>query len=132
VYGVRAGGVEGVQEGGVGAVETDQDPGEGGVQGLTAPGFVVPGPGGDRAGGGDLDEIADLLSGNGVVLDGRDKGPPITGLHPKNDALAQAGEKGALDRAEGASEGELQDEGGFKYFGHSISSLNKRGCAGSP
>src|SRR5205823_2884379 len=62
-HGVGNGRVEGVQKGRVGAVEADQDPGEGSVEGLAAAGFVVPGPGGDRAGGGDFDEFADLLGG---------------------------------------------------------------------
>jgi hypothetical protein len=110
-----------MQEGGVGPVEPDQDPGEGGVEGLAAPGFVVPGPGGDGTGGGDLDEIADLLGGDGVVLDGRHEGPPVTGLHPEDDTLAQPGEKGTLNGPEGTSEGKFEDEGGFKHFGHDIS-----------
>jgi hypothetical protein len=113
-----------VQEGGVGAVEFHQDPGEGGVQGLAAAGGVVPGPGGDGAGGGHLDEVPDLLGADGVVLDGRDEGPAVAGLHTEDDAFAQAGEEGALNGAEGTGEGELDDEGGFEDFGHGVSSGN--------
>nr|BBJ48889.1 hypothetical protein SAVMC3_15180 [Streptomyces avermitilis] len=100
VYGVGAGGVEGVEEGRVGAVEPDQDPGEGGVEGLAAARGVVPGPGGDGAGGGDFDEVVDLLGGDGVVLDGWDECAPVAGLHAEEHALAQTGEEGALDGAE--------------------------------
>lgn len=118
MHGVGAGGVEGVQEGGVGAVEADEDPGERGAEGLAAAGLVVPGPGGDRAGGGDLDEVADLLGGDRVVLDGWDEGAAVGGAHAEDDAFAQAGQEGALDRAEGAGEGELDDQGSFEDFGH--------------
>ena len=110
-HGVGAGRVEGVEQGGVGAVEPHQDPGEGGGEGLAAARGGVPGPGGDGAGGGDLDEVADLLGGDGVVLDGRDEDPAVGGPHAEDGALAQPGEEGALDGAEGAGEGELDDEG---------------------
>jgi len=110
-----------VQEGGVGAVEADQDPGEGGVEGLAAAGGMVPGPGGDRAHGSDLHQVADLLSGDGVVLDGWDEGAAVAGLHSQDDALAQAGEEGALDGSEGTGEGKFEDEGGFEHFAHGIS-----------
>ena len=106
-----------MQEGGVGAVELDQHPGEGGVQGLAAAGRGVPGPGGDGAGGGDLDEVADLLGGDGVVLDGRDEHLAVGGPHAEDDPLAQPGEEGTLDGPEGPGEGELDDEGGAEDCG---------------
>lgn len=114
--GVGAGRVEGVQEGGVRSVELDQHPGEGGVQGLLGAGAVVPRPGGDGTGGADLDELADLLGGDGVVFDGRDHHLAVGGLHPEDDALAQPGEEGALDGPEGPGEGELDDEGRAEHL----------------
>lgn len=113
---VWAGRIEGVQECGVGAVELDQHPGEGGGQGLLGAGAVVPRPGGDGAGGGDLDELADLLRGDGVVLDGRDHHLAARGLHTEDDALPQPGEEGALDGPEGPGEGELDDEGRAEHL----------------
>jgi hypothetical protein len=109
-----------MQQSCISTVEPNQNPREGRVERLTAPGFMVPGPGGDRTGGPDLNEITDLLGGDGVVFDGRDKGPPITGLHPEDDAFAEAGEERALDGPKGAGKGKFENEGGFKYFGHGI------------
>jgi hypothetical protein len=120
VHGIGTGSVKCVQKGGIGTVEPNQHPGEGRAERLTTPGFMVPGPGGDRPGGPHLDEITYLLGGNGVVLDGRDKDPPVTGLHPEDDTFAEAGEKGTLDRTEGTGEGKFEDERGFEYFGHGI------------
>ncbi len=129
VHGVGAGGVECVQQGGVGAVEPDQDPGEGRVQGLAAARGVVPGPGGDGAGGGDLDQVAYLVGGHRVVLDGRDEGAAVGGAHTEDDLFAQAGQEGALDGPQGTGEGEFDDQGGFEDFGgHPGCSFAGRAC----
>lgn len=126
-HGVGAGCVEGVQEAGVRAVELDQDPGEGGVEGLAAAGSGVPGPGGDGAGGLDLDEVAELVGGDGVVLDGWDQDLAVGGLHAEDGAFAQAGQERALDGAERAGEGELDDERGFEDFGHFMTPWRSEG-----
>lgn len=104
-HGVRTGRVEGVQQRGVRTVEADQDPGEGGGQGLSPARGVVPGPGGDGAGGCDLDESAQFLGGDGAVLGGRDMDPAVGAAHAEDDAFAQSGEEGFAQRQGGPSVG---------------------------
>lgn len=98
--GVGSGCVEYVQECGAGPVEADEDPGEGGVERLVAARGGVPGPGGDGAGGGDLDEVAQFVRGDRVVLHGRHEDRSVVRADTEDGAFAQSGEEGALDGAE--------------------------------
>jgi hypothetical protein len=80
-----------VHHGGVGAIELDHGPGERAVEGLVGERLGDPTPGGDDTGVADLDDLGEVLGGDGVVLLGRHDHPTVGAADAHDEALAEAG-----------------------------------------
>ena len=100
----RAAGVDGVQQPGVGPVEADQRPGEGAGQRLVRPAVGLPRPGGDRALGGQLHQLGQLVAGDRVVLDRRAQHPAVGRADAEHQPLPQPRQEGGLHPPHGAAE----------------------------
>ena len=95
---------------GVGAVELDERPGERAVERLARPRLGLPRPRGHGAGGGELDQLGELVAGDGVVLDGRADHPAVRAPNAQHEPFAQPRQERALDRTDRPGERVFEHE----------------------